>query len=257
MGRRNPRKKHSEAFGFKPNEQKMEEGELKSSSSEEDETYTHKTASSTTPKEEEVEASSAATPDLLDNLDLSAIGDLFEMCKKMCGQRNLSVLLYSLMRHLRVPWRETDDLLTSIGALQRRTAHKWTKAFLSGDLDASTEEKRGGKHSDSFYDTFPEIEMEARTFTVDRCSRKNASFTSAELAKFVDVKYYEVTGEKKEGDELIRSERSCRGDIRRKGGSFEANTQRPYFEGHERRGGTSKQFHFLFPEQKRALLRGE
>ncbi|CAF1678115.1 unnamed protein product, partial [Didymodactylos carnosus] len=78
MGRRNPRKKHSEAFGCKPNEQKMEEGELKSSSSEEDETYTHKTASSTTPKEEEeVEASSAATPDLLDNLDLSAIGDLF------------------------------------------------------------------------------------------------------------------------------------------------------------------------------------
>jgi hypothetical protein len=33
---------------------------------------------------------------------------------------------------------------------------------------------------------------------------------------------------------LIRSEKSCRLDLRRWGAKFEANSQRPHFEGHER-----------------------
>ncbi|CAF4740979.1 unnamed protein product, partial [Rotaria sp. Silwood2] len=36
------------------------------------------------------------------------------------------------------------------------------------------------------------------------------------------------------GDDLIRSESSCRLDLRGWGAKFEANSQRPYFEEHER-----------------------
>ncbi len=35
-------------------------------------------------------------------------------------------------------------------------------------------------------------------------------------------------------NDLIRSERSCRLDLPRWGAKFEASSQRPYFEGHER-----------------------
>ncbi|CAF4627503.1 unnamed protein product, partial [Didymodactylos carnosus] len=163
-------KKQSEAVGFQPVEVKMEEGEMQSSSSEEEETYTHKEASSTTTTKEELGEESlnnSASADPLDNLDLPAIADLFEMCKSMCGQRNLSVLLYSLMRHVGVTWRDADDLFTNIGALRCQASHKWLKVFLSGYTEAFTEEGRGGKHSDSFYDIFPEIECEARAYTVE------------------------------------------------------------------------------------------
>ena len=55
------------------------------------------------------------------------------------------------------------------------------------------------------------------------------------LPQFIDRKFYELTGtQNKSSDDLIRSERSCRLDLRRWGAKFEANTQRPYVESHER-----------------------
>ncbi|CAF4940588.1 unnamed protein product [Rotaria sp. Silwood1] len=67
------------------------------------------------------------------------------------------------------------------------------------------------------------------------CSQKSADFKAADLAQFIDTKYYELTGIKKQiGDGLIRSERSCRLNLRRWGAKFEANSQCPYFEGYDR-----------------------
>ncbi len=55
------------------------------------------------------------------------------------------------------------------------------------------------------------------------------------MAQFIDEKYYELKGIKKPiGDDLIRSERICRLNLRRRGAKFETNSQRPYFEGHEK-----------------------
>ncbi|CAF1590350.1 unnamed protein product, partial [Didymodactylos carnosus] len=60
-------------------------------------------------------------------------------------------------------------------------------------------------------------------------------FKALDLAQFIDGKYYELTGIQKQiVDDFIRSERSCRVDLRRWGAKFEANSPRPYFEGHER-----------------------
>ena len=199
------RKAQSQAAGFQ-HANPEEAVEAKSSSSEE-ETYVHKESSSTISKENEGDESlNESTTDPLENLDLPAIADLFELCQSTCGKRNLSILIYSFMRHLRVSKRNSDRILTSIGAFHYRTSHKWTKAFLSADSDVFIEENRGGKHSKFLYDVFPEIELEARAFTVEGCSRKDASFTSAELAKFIDAKYDEVTGARKVNHDLIRSE---------------------------------------------------
>ncbi|CAF2737794.1 unnamed protein product [Rotaria sp. Silwood2] len=170
----------------------------------------------------------------LKKLDYLIIGDLFELCKADCGSRRLSVLLYTLLRITGQSCRFTDDVLEKIGAFRRVHAHKWSEVFICGDFDTFTADGRGGKMFPSFYDDYPGLEVEAKAFAIEGCSRKNASFTVGDLAKFVDEKFYELTQTVKTGDDLIRFEKSCRLDLRRWGARFEPNSARPYFEGHER-----------------------
>ena len=172
--------------------------------------------------------------DIIEKIDLEAIGDLFELCKKECGSRKLSMLLYMLMRKLGHSWRSTDEILANIGAYRCQTAHKWIHVFLMGYFEVVAHDGRGGKHSDSFYDVFPELEADGIAFAVVACSQKEASFSSAHLANFIDTKYYELTQTVKNDDKLIRSHEACRIDLRRWGAKFQPNSQRPYFEGHER-----------------------
>ncbi|CAF4503702.1 unnamed protein product, partial [Didymodactylos carnosus] len=112
---------------------------------------------------------------------------------------------------------------------------KWENVGDKGDYGEFSNDLRGSKQTDSFYDTFPETEADAKAFVVQACSQKSGKFKALDLAQFIDEKYYELTGIKKQiGGDFIRSERSCRLDLRRWGAKFEANSQRPYFEGHER-----------------------
>ncbi|CAF4162772.1 unnamed protein product [Rotaria sordida] len=120
--------------------------------------------------------------------------------------------------------------------MSAQTSHKWATVFAKGDYEEFSNDLRGGKQTDSFYDTFPEIEGDARAFVVQICSQKSVEFKAADLAQFIDTKYYELTGIKKQiGNDLIRSERSCRLDLRRWKAKFETNSQRLYFEGHQKR----------------------
>jgi len=170
-----------------------------------------------------------------EKLLLNDIGDLAEMCKSKCDTKYLSVLLYMSLRYFNLKWEDVDQYLKSIGFMTAQTSHKWATVFIRGDYEEFSNDLRSGKHTDSFYDTFPEIETDARSFVVQACSQKSGDFKAVALAEFIDTKYYELTGIKKQCDgDLIRSERSCRLDLRRWGAKFEANSQRPYFEGHER-----------------------
>ena len=132
--------------------------------------------------------------------------------------------------------REWRKLREAEGRLEGvvETAHQWAESFLSGDLEVLDEEGRGGKHCESLFDVFPELETEAKAFAIKCCSRKTADFTVVDLANFVDRKLYEITQTVKATDCLVHSIESCRLDLRRWGAKFRANSQRPYFEGHER-----------------------
>ncbi|CAF3044042.1 unnamed protein product [Rotaria sp. Silwood2] len=81
---------------------------------------------------------------------------------------------------------------------------------------------------------FPELATDAKLFAIESCSRKSADFTAIDLANFVDAKFYELTQISKLNDAPVRSVESYRLDLRRWGAKFQPNTQRPYFEGHER-----------------------
>ncbi|CAM4762659.1 unnamed protein product [Rotaria magnacalcarata] len=121
-------------------------------------------------------------------LDLPMIGDLFEMCKSFCGPRNLSTLIYTILRYLGLSWRRADDLLRSIGANTCETAHKWAEIFISGDIEIFQAEGRGA----------------AKAFAIKSCSRKLADFTAVDLANFIDTTFYELTQTSKLNDTLGR-----------------------------------------------------
>ncbi|CAF1250957.1 unnamed protein product, partial [Didymodactylos carnosus] len=143
-------------------------------------------------------------------------------------------MIYMILRHLTLSWRDTDQFLSSFGTIGILTCHKWAKTFLCEDFNDSVSENRGGKHTDGFYDVFPQLEIQGRAFVVDVCAQKSSSFKAADLATFIDERYYKINNLKKSANNLIRSIESCRLDVRRWGGRHEANSNRPYFEGHER-----------------------
>ncbi|CAF4180647.1 unnamed protein product [Rotaria sp. Silwood2] len=143
---------------------------------------------------------------------LTDIGDLAEMCKSKCGTKYLSTLIYMSLRSFNIKWEAVDAFFKDTGLMTAQTSHQWATIFITGDYEEACE-----------------------AFVVHACSQKSADFKAMDLAQFIDEKYYEVTGIiKQSGDDLIRSESSCRLDLRRWGAKFEANSQRPYFEGHER-----------------------
>lgn len=74
-----------------------------------------------------------------------------------------------------------------------KTSHKWTNLFVNGDFEEFDSENRGGKHTSSFYDYFPELETEAKLFAHQHCAQKSAAFTAIDLAKFIDQKFGDMT----------------------------------------------------------------
>lgn len=221
------RRRHSRAAAS--NRWNMKKSDEKQAPSDQDEEFT------VSMDEEEMIADEAVSDtDFLRKLDVPTIGDVFELCKEQCGSRKFSVLLYMILRHLGHPWRLVNELLPKIGAYRCQAAHKWAEIFISDDLEAFLRESRGGKHPGSFYDVFPDLEIEGGAFMVNGCSGKFADFSVSHLTQFIDRRYYEVTRTTKINDQLIRSEKSCRLDLRPWEAKFEGNSQRPYFEGHER-----------------------
>jgi hypothetical protein len=106
-------------------------------------------------------------------------------------------------------------------------AHQWAETFLSGEIDALDDEYRGGKHSSSLFDLFPELKIETKVYKIDSCSRKAADFTAVDLANSIDKKFYEITQTVKISDGLTYSMTSCRLDLRERGAKCRANSQRP------------------------------
>jgi hypothetical protein len=182
----------------------------------------------------EINAPSEEYDETNETIELSDIADLFEMCKNECPLRHLSVLICMILKHFKVNTLNREEFMKSVGCLTSKTAEKWLKTFIHGDYNDFQTDNRGGKKTDSFYDQFPEIEIDAKAYVAKACAQKSASFAIADLSKFVDDKFYETTGQLKTDEKLVRSESMCRLDVRRWGFRFGSNNQRPYFEGHER-----------------------
>lgn len=184
--------------------------------------------------------------DFEEKFSLNEISDLVEICKGLVGTKNLSVLIYLSLRWLKLKWNVIDEFLKNIGLFTAQTSHKWAEFFIDGNYEEFSSEFRGGKRVSSFYDTFPEIEIDARAFCVQQCSKKSGEFKVSDLVKFIDERFFQITETKKiDGSQPVRSMTSCRVDLIGWGAKFDSNLQRPYFEGHERPDVVNHRQNFL------------
>ena len=53
-----------------------------------------------------------------------------------------------------------------------KTCHIWAETFIEEDYDDFVEENRGGKRGDSFFDTFPELEIKMKLFAIEGATTK-------------------------------------------------------------------------------------
>ncbi|CAM4846024.1 unnamed protein product, partial [Rotaria magnacalcarata] len=148
---------------------------------------------------------------------LNHIGDLFKICINQCSLKTLSTFIYIVLKYFNFTWRDIDNFMCNIGAMRCITANKWAGIFVNGDFDAFMDDGRGGKRGDSLFDEYPELETEAKLFVTDACSKKSSGFKAMDLANFIDSSYYTLLNTNKCQNELIRSERMCRLDLRRWG----------------------------------------
>ncbi|CAF1229080.1 unnamed protein product [Didymodactylos carnosus] len=45
------------------------------------------------------------------------IGDLYTLCAQQCHPKFLSTMIYMILRHLNLSWRDTDQFLSSFGTI--------------------------------------------------------------------------------------------------------------------------------------------
>ncbi|CAF2000378.1 unnamed protein product [Rotaria magnacalcarata] len=95
------------------------------------------------------------------------IGDIFELCVSKCNFKTLSTLVYMIFKYFDFIWRDIDKFMSNMGAMRCITANKWAKIFINGDFDMLMKDECGGKRSDAFFDTYPEIGINAKLFVVD------------------------------------------------------------------------------------------
>ena len=124
------------------------------------------------------------------NIDVSDIGDLFEVVKNQTSVRSLSILVYLSLMYFGVTWGKVDIFLKQLGALSAETCNRWREIFIEGDLDEFFEDNRGGKHGLSFFDIYPELENVAKLYVLEFCERKSTSFNAVELAQYLNRQYY-------------------------------------------------------------------
>jgi hypothetical protein len=121
-----------------------------------------------------------------------------------------------------------------MNSLQVLTVKHSKKQLVSFKQNGFLEDMRGGKHSASLYDYFPELETEAKLFVEENISKKQCTFNVSLLAQHLNNKCHDLSGSIENGQSILRSNRMLLYDLKNWGYSFKKNTKRIYFEGHER-----------------------
>ena len=163
---------------------------------------------------------------------LKLLGDLVSLLidetRVHLKERLISVIIFKLLKFVGAKFEVIRAILERLDCHSINSAHKW--AFMVEDDVSSILSNQKGKYErEFFYDLFPEIEMVAKAFALEKTQQKTCAFSVLELAKFITQQFIEQGwGNVPEG-ELVLSESSCRADLVRWGATWCSNSKRPYF----------------------------
>jgi hypothetical protein len=164
------------------------------------------------------------------------------------------------MRVVGVKYEECRTIMKELPMLTIQTCHEWLNTIKDeDDISVILRDNPGSHKHISFYDEYPELEMEAKAFVLNEVSKNSCEFDTKKLAHFIDSRFKvhykdELSNFELESNKLIRYEASCRTDLIRWGGKWDKNSNRPYFEGHERPDVVEKRrVHKLLLSKKRRI----
>ena len=150
--------------------------------------------------------------------------------------------MYLIVRKCDVHFEKTRSILQTVNLLSIPHCHSWLTTFIDEDFNALCimRDDRGKYRRNQFYETFPFLESQAKSFAFQSATSKTCRFDIYKLASFVNERFKELypieaeafRQEKPFG--MIRSVESCRVDLISWGAKWDKNKNRPYFEGHER-----------------------
>lgn len=181
----------------------------------------------------------------IDQFDFDNVSDLIDILIDSCknwtsiNNRILSATIYLTLRLCNVQFEETRSILQKLNLLNVQSCHSWLKTIIDeDDLCVILRDNRGKYKRELFYELYPELELQAKSFAIDNASQKKSSFIVKDLAFFINQQfnllYCGSLNQEKNDNKLIRSEESCRVDLLKWGAKWDKNKNRPYFEGHER-----------------------
>jgi hypothetical protein len=188
---------------------------------------------------------------------ISDVGDLLNMLIHECGDFNfkqtriLSTSVYLLMRIVGVKYEECRNLMKVLPLLTIQTCHEWLNTIKDeDDISVILRDKRGSHKHIEFYDDYPELEREVKAYVMSEMSKNTCEFDAKKLAKFVDTRFRDIYKEESadfglDSNKLIRSESSCKTDLIKWDCKWDKNSNRPYFEGHERPDVVEKRKEFV------------
>jgi hypothetical protein len=143
--------------------------------------------------------------------------------------RNISLFTFGILTKLGINISAIGDLFRNIGLQKAEHCRDNIIKFNKYEMDINS----GGNRFSAFYDDFPEIEIAAKVFVSENCSKKSCSFRVIDLCKYIDSMFYKMTNTEKETDLFVRSESAVRMDLKKWGLEY-GSPSKIYFEGHER-----------------------
>lgn len=195
---------------------------------------------------------------VMDEFTFSNVADLIDILIDSCpkwssiNNRILSMIIYITLRKGNIQFEEARKILKDLNLLSIQTCHSWLLTIAEeDDLCVLLNDGRGKYKRELFYELYPDLELLAKSYSLENASKKNCSFAVKNLANFIDKEFISIYGKTLHDDlidsneQMIRSVESCRVDLIRWGAKWDSNSNRPYFEGHEREDVVAKPKEFV------------
>lgn len=107
------------------------------------------------------------------------------------------MIIYLILRLYKISYVEISKVLRNFNCFDIRTTHSWLKLIVENENDLHkilTQDKRGKYKREEFYEIYPELENEAKLFSLSQSSKKECSFKAKDLCEFLTKRVQEITG---------------------------------------------------------------
>lgn len=101
----------------------------------------------------------------------------------------VGILIYMIISFFNPAYAFKSYVLETLNILTIQTCESWIKRIIQSEENVyiHMRDKRGRYKRTRFYETFPDIEKQARLYAIESASLKESSFTVNDLATYITL----------------------------------------------------------------------